>query len=434
MSLPFKMHGTDTVREKILISAFAASPVKGSEHAVGWEWVCTLARHYDVWVITRSCEEKEIVDYLEQHKSAEICLHFMFVGWEERASYTSLLHHLDYRRRYIKWQKDCYALALKLHAEQNFALAYHLNGTGFREPGFLWKLNIPFVWGPIGGLQFFPLRMLASVPLRAGAFFCLRNLTTWWMMHVAHRPRAAARAAVEMIAATRGTAACIDRLWQRKATILSEVTAPGHSASQPHARSAHQPLQLVWCGRIDANKALTILLTALGQLRHADFDWELNVLGDGPLKTACEQQAATLGIADRCHFQGRLTREQALEEMRRGHVFVHTCLYELTGTATVEALHAGLPLLCLDHLAISDTVRQHACGIPISSKNSTAAAQGFAEAIECLASDEARRYAMANAALIAAESFAAKKKEGILLEVLRRAVAANSSRETGNDK
>jgi hypothetical protein len=26
-----------------------------------------------------------------------------------------------------------------------------LNMIGYREPGYLWKLNVPFVWGPMGG-------------------------------------------------------------------------------------------------------------------------------------------------------------------------------------------------------------------------------------------------------------------------------------------
>jgi len=35
--------------------------------------------------------------------------------------------------------------------------------VGFREPGYLWQLNIPFVWGPIGGMGYFPTRFLPVV-------------------------------------------------------------------------------------------------------------------------------------------------------------------------------------------------------------------------------------------------------------------------------
>jgi hypothetical protein len=39
---------------KVLVSAFAFSPVKGSEFAVGWNYVRAIASKHKVWVIARS--------------------------------------------------------------------------------------------------------------------------------------------------------------------------------------------------------------------------------------------------------------------------------------------------------------------------------------------------------------------------------------------
>ncbi len=43
---------------KILLSAYACEPDKGSEAAVGWYWAITLPRIVDdeVWVITRNSQ------------------------------------------------------------------------------------------------------------------------------------------------------------------------------------------------------------------------------------------------------------------------------------------------------------------------------------------------------------------------------------------
>ena len=39
---------------KVLISAYACSPEWGSEVGMGWNWVCQLARHCELHVITES--------------------------------------------------------------------------------------------------------------------------------------------------------------------------------------------------------------------------------------------------------------------------------------------------------------------------------------------------------------------------------------------
>src|SRR5205814_8825033 len=41
-------------RLKVLISAYACEPGKGSEPEVGWQWALQMARFHDVTVLTRS--------------------------------------------------------------------------------------------------------------------------------------------------------------------------------------------------------------------------------------------------------------------------------------------------------------------------------------------------------------------------------------------
>ena len=39
---------------KILISAYACEPGKGSEPGAGWEWVRAAAAEHELWVLTRA--------------------------------------------------------------------------------------------------------------------------------------------------------------------------------------------------------------------------------------------------------------------------------------------------------------------------------------------------------------------------------------------
>ena len=54
---------------KILLSAYACEPNRGSEPEVGWNWALTLAnKGHDTFVITRKNNKKSIKKYLLKNK------------------------------------------------------------------------------------------------------------------------------------------------------------------------------------------------------------------------------------------------------------------------------------------------------------------------------------------------------------------------------
>ena len=46
--------------KNLLVSAYACEPLKGSEQAVGWNFVIQLAKHNQVHVITRANNQESI--------------------------------------------------------------------------------------------------------------------------------------------------------------------------------------------------------------------------------------------------------------------------------------------------------------------------------------------------------------------------------------
>ena len=45
---------------KILVSAYACEPGKGSEPGAGWLWARAAARRHEVWVLTRANNREAI--------------------------------------------------------------------------------------------------------------------------------------------------------------------------------------------------------------------------------------------------------------------------------------------------------------------------------------------------------------------------------------
>src|ERR1035441_9909937 len=314
---------------KVLVSAFAFSPVKGSEFAIGWDYVRAIASKHKVWVIARSNEREKTEEYLHEHPDAmhNVVVHyFPFTS----QSFDFPLGEVPYYLRYRHWQWRAYQLGRALDAEIDFDLIHQITATGFREPGYLWKLGKPFVWGPIGGLQFFPLRLLNAVPFRSRLFFVMKNLSTLWAMYISRRPRRAAAAAQVIIAGSTNVAEKTRSLWGREATVSCEVSAPDLEPRPPVRRGAHEPLRVIWSGACEARKALNIILLALGQLRESPVDWRLAAVGDGPLLEQWKALAGRLGIDERCAFLGKVSRAEVLRVMATGHCFVQPSLYDAT--------------------------------------------------------------------------------------------------------
>jgi glycosyltransferase involved in cell wall biosynthesis len=400
---------------KVLVSSFAFSPVKGSEFSVGWDYTRAIASRHKVWVIARSTEREETERYLLQHPDAMQNITIYYIPFTSRV-FNFPLWELVFYPMMNQWQRRAYQLGRSLNKEIDFDLIHHVTTTGFREPGYLWKLGKPFVWGPIGGLQFFPWRLLNAVPLRSRLFFVLRNVSTVWAMHVSRRPRLAAAKAKAILAGSSSVADKVRTLWGRDATISCQVSAPDVEQNLPVRRENGEPLRIIWSGDCNPGKALNIVLLALEKLKRSSVDWRLVVAGDGLLSGKWKALSARLGIAERCSFLGRVSRAEMLRVMATGHCFVLSSLYEGTPTVVVEALTYGMPVICLDHFGMKDAVNAK-CGVKIPPTRLNQVIGDFAKAIETLGLDEDRRYEMAVAAQKDSRRLTWNHKAGVIDDV-----------------
>ncbi|MCC7222022.1 MAG: glycosyltransferase [Candidatus Contendobacter sp.] len=408
---------------KILISAYACSPYQGSEAGVGWGFVSELARHHDLWVIVE--EEKfraDIERYLIEHPEFPQSAHFLFIH-KQRNRWLRKLWPPSYYWYYRRWHQDAYRLARQLHQEVNFDLAHQLTMVGFREPGYLWQLGIPFVWGPVGGMGLFPWRFLPTVGWYGALYYLGYNLFNGLHQRFLTRPKQAAKAAASglatgLIAATPENREGAARYWDCSSIVLTEVGLPREPASQIPLRAAGEPLRLVWTGLHIPRKALNLGLLALSRLP-ADVNWELHILGQGERTAAWQRLAERRGISGRCRFHGWLPRAQALEIMQEVHGLLITSLRDLTSTVTVEALALGLPIICLDHCGFAEVVNE-TCGLKVPVTTPSAVIAGLARAIEQLARNEHQRQALARGALQRAQDFSWDNKAAVVNEIYRR--------------
>jgi len=409
---------------KILISAYACSPNSGSEPGVGWGFVSALSKMHELWVLVEKNEfEKSICKFLKEGDDNLKKVQFVFIP-RSRNLILEKIYPPAYYWTYRKWQSDAYSLAKHLHKSVKFDLIHQLNMIGFREPGYMWRLRIPFVWGPIGGMGLFPWSFLPMVGMYGALYYISYNLLNLWQMCFARRPRLAAQAAGSgLITATPENQAGATRYWGCPSTLLSEVGLPPANRNlELLPRQANEPLRIVWTGLHIPRKALNLGLAALASL--IDESWELHILGEGPLTEVWKARADQLGIAGRCRFHGWVTRDKALNIMASAHLMLITSLRDATSTVTIEALALGLPIVCLDHCGFAGVV-DDSCGIKVPVTRPSETIAGLVSALRKLAMDDDLRCRLARGAVRRAQDFAWRKKAEIVDRLYRQVLEEN---------
>ena len=387
---------------KILVSCYACSPNKGSEPGMGWNFVKGLSAYHEVHVIVEKRKwEQPINTYLEANPALNENLKFYFID-KQRNKKLRKIWPPSYYWFYKKWQQKAYTLAKTLDSKEHFDLVHQLNMVGYREPGYLYKMDTPFVWGPIGGLENSPWSFLPSLGFKGMLFYTGRNILNSMQRAFKARPKKAAnRANATLLAATPETASIIKNLWNKDATVICEVGQEILSGSSFSKREANTPLKIVWSGVHTPRKNLPLLLKALKEVA---IPFELHILGTGEMTKKWKKSAVALNINEHCTWYGWQEREKAIQIMKEGHLFCITSISDLTSTVTLEAISYGVPIACLDHCGFSHVVNE-TCGIKIPVVTPSQAKQDFAAAIIKLYNDEPLRQEMAEGALNRSQDF-----------------------------
>ena len=279
--------------------------------------------------------------------------------------------------------------------------------VGYREPGYLWKIRKPFVWGPIGGLENSPWRFLPSLGFKGFLFYAGRNLINLWQRNFLTRPKLAVkRKNSAVISATPDNKLLVKRLWGMDSTLISEVGQELNKIYKINIREKNEALKIIWSGQHTAGKNLNLLLKAL---KDVDFNFQLHVLGQGDMTSSCKILANLLGIQKQIIWHGWVEKLKAFEVLSNGHVFCITSIKDLTSTVTLEALSFGLPIACLDHCGFSHVVND-SCGIKINVSTPKKATMDFSRALEKIYMDENLRQSLSKGALQRAKDFSWESK------------------------
>jgi len=106
-----------------------------------------------------------------------------------------------------------------------------------------------------------------------------------------------------------------------------------------------ETIRLLTVGQLNPNKGICYLLRAISMLACRRKDFRLDIIGDGPSRTAYQQLAGDLNLDHLVTFHGSKDIEEVAKFMREADLFVLPSLVETFSVPVAEALSSGVPVL-----------------------------------------------------------------------------------------
>jgi glycosyltransferase involved in cell wall biosynthesis len=407
----------------ILINAYACSPDMGSEPGLAWNWCINLANHCNLHIITEG-EFKDKIDTVLPTLPQRNNMHFYYNPVSDKIR-KMCRNQGDWRFYYYyrKWQKKTLNIALNIIENNHINVIHQLNMIGFREPGYLWKIeDIPFVWGPIGGLQKFPVAYLYNADIKMILFNQLKNALNLLQIKYSKRVRNALCRADLLLSTSPDSYIAITQYHNRESIIVPETGGYFQNSMENLERFDKMGLNLIWVGKFDFRKQLEIALRTIAKLRHLE-KLELNIYGTGSQMQIeyYHKLAADLNINEQIKWHGQKSNQEILKQMKMSQLFFFTSVSDDTTVVVSEAISCCLPIICFDACGFGNVV-SNAVGLKIKFSNPTQSIKEFAEKIEYLYYNREKLKEMSRNCIQRQKELSWENKAKQMLELYKQAI------------
>lgn len=327
---------------KILVSAYACEPDKGSEPGVGWNWTREIARYHDVWVLTQTKNRTGIEGDLA--RSPQPRMHFLYVELPRWLAFWKRGQR-GIRLYYYLWQFAALREARRAHKEITFDLVHHLTFANIYVPALVCLVPAPFIWGPVGGGVPAPWRLAPDWGVRGVAYEALRAVRRVLGRYLDPLVRLTWRRACVILVQNPETRTWLPPRYRRKAKLCPNT---GVDPSQIVRRTQLEGdgLLAVTPARLIHWKGVALALRAIAAAGIPEL--RLAIAGEGHERPRLERLARRLHIESQVHFLGWLDRPALSRLFSRADVLLFPSQHEEGGMVVVEGMAHGVVPIVLD--------------------------------------------------------------------------------------
>ena len=197
----------------IIVIAYQLHYGKGSECAVAWDYIRHMSRCYNLTVLYGSSgkhhdigDTAEMEAYTQEHPMHNVTFLPVKPSFKSKNWDYSLRGIRGFYKEYRLWHEDVLKEVSRLLQKGKYDLIHFLGPIGYHEPGRLYQLPLPYIWGPVGGMGTVPVKLLIASDLKyrdgSGFKLIVKTLASQWRLMTNRRVKAAFRNADMVVGAT----------------------------------------------------------------------------------------------------------------------------------------------------------------------------------------------------------------------------------------
>lgn len=327
---------------RVLISAIACSPDHGSESAVGWKSAMAIARFHDVHVITHSDNRNAIERFVKQHHITNPT--FTYFGSGGPYSSDRLLARCQSWMRYFAWTRESLTQARALMGDRRFDVVHHVTYSTYRVGSPLWKLGIPFVFGPVGGGEKLPWVTAPSMSYGQILQEVIRSMADF-STRLPGSARKTIRRSTALIASNKVTAGTLRDLAGKHVEIgilpvvffNEDHILDIRSKAKNDSRDPKQ-LTIFSSGMLEGRKGLSIALHAVRSAVERGLKIDFTIPSRGPEFKHLRLLTQKLGLSGCVHFPESLSRGSYWGKLVDSDIYMAPSLRDNCPATLLEAM------------------------------------------------------------------------------------------------
>jgi glycosyltransferase involved in cell wall biosynthesis len=331
---------------KLLISACACAPNRGSEEGIGWNWTTEAHRlGHEVWALVDPAYRSAIESACRDDPDLD-GIHWVFPAvrsWPLRPANTAKWKVRTYN---LLWQRVALRHAQELHRRIAFDATHHITWGSVRDPSFLGSLGPPFILGPIGGGETSPRSLRDEFTWKNKLIERIRDLSN---STITINPllRGGLTDAAVIFVRTPDTGRILTRAMQEKCITFVELGSHASQIGAPRDRRQTPP-RLLYAGQLLYWKGVHVAIRAFAQLLPRLPTARLTIVGKGPEEGRLKADVTSYNIQGSVDFISWLPQQQLFDLFSVHDVFIFPSLHDSGGSVVMEALCRGMPVVCLD--------------------------------------------------------------------------------------
>lgn len=372
--------------QTILATCYAVNPYKGSEDAMGWNFVYQIARFRKVIAITRENNRSHIEKYMEENPDSVYeniqFLYFDLPYWMrfwKKGNRGAMLY-------FYLWQKGIISFIKKQNLD--FDIVHNVNFHNDWTPSFLWKLKKPMVWGPVGHHPLIPEQYLKDYSKK----YIIKDRLTWLVKNFFWKFSPSLKKTVKYS----------NHIWCMNTSVPEKLNIDKNKyslypsvASEDFYQKDEVPQKsdftIISVGRFVPLKGFDLTIRSfanfLNQLSKNDKGkCKLILVGAGEQKTFYEDLIKQNKIENFTEIVEWIDRKDLMKIYEKSSVFLFPS-HEGAGMVVPEALSFGLPVVCLENEGPGEFIN-HTCGFTIPQQGYNETLQGLSKALHRLFSEK----------------------------------------------